>query len=101
MRRPAYLAHPPAPNTPLLGSAPPSYVLAFACLSAWLLTQVMTKTNYRPAHSKNEACPAPADGEPPVSPSPSALKLEELSLEVINKLMSLGEPAVILKDKAS
>ncbi|ROV89587.1 hypothetical protein VMCG_09940 [Cytospora schulzeri] len=49
---------------------------------------------------KNEACPAPTD-EPPVSPSPSALKLEELSLEVINKLMSLGEPALILKDKAS
>lgn len=50
---------------------------------------------------KNKACSAPNDDEPPVSPSPSALKLEELSIEVINKLMSLGEAAVILKDKAS
>lgn len=72
----------------------------FACF-AWLLTQVTTKTNHCPAHSKNKACSAPNDDEPPVSPSPSALKLEELSIEVINKLMSLGEAAVILKDKAS
>ncbi|ROV96892.1 hypothetical protein VPNG_09273 [Cytospora leucostoma] len=71
-------------------------------LNGDLITPIPEKGDENDSPRKDQASPASpasADDEPPVSPSPSALKLEELSLGVINKLMGLGEPAVILKDK--
>lgn len=83
------MRRPPPSN---LARPPPSGLLPGCLLKA-------PKTNYCPAHSKNETT-ASSDYEPSLSPSPSALKLEELSLSVLNKLKSLGEPVTPIKNKA-
>lgn len=82
-----------------------------------LTLRIPSKTNQRAAHSKDQSS-SPCDGELAYeSPPPSAVKLEELSIGVLNKLSpgnlkratsdfmkewekSLGEPAIPIKDKA-
>lgn len=83
-----------------------------------MLTPPGCKTNHHAVPSANTS-PSPCDRELAQSPSPSAssLKLEELSLGMLNKLhpgnlkratsdfmkeweRSLGEPAILIKDKA-
>ncbi|KAG6356890.1 hypothetical protein INS49_014765 [Diaporthe citri] len=64
-----------------------------------MITPIPEKGDENDPPLKNETA-ASSDCEPPVSPSPSALKLEELSLSVLNKLRSLGEPVTPLKNKA-
>lgn len=103
-----------------LGSTLSYCILSYhaSCVAVWLLTPPGRKTNYHAVPSKNTFS-SPSDRElaEPSSPSASSLKLEELSLGVLNKLhpgnlkratsdfmkeweRSLGEPGIPIKDKA-
>lgn len=109
-------------NTPFNHVLPHIYFLVsshrFLPIDIRLLTLwPPTKTNHRAAHSKNSSS-TPCNSESSYeAPPPSAVKLEELSLGVLNKLSpgnlkratndfmkewekSLGEPAMLVKDKA-